>query len=87
MTNCFIIFCRITSDSFLGGNPEFQFSASQLTKVMQNVQKAYVHMCESWQQRKVQLDQGIQLRMFEADCQKVSSSTTTKMKTTKLLAP
>lgn len=65
---------RLTSDSFLNGNPEFQFSVSQLTKAMQNVQKAYVHMCDSWQQRKVQLDQGIQLRMFEADCQKVDFS-------------
>lgn len=38
---------------------------------MQSVHKAYGHLCESWQQRKQQLDQGIQLRMFETDCQKV----------------
>ena len=38
---------------------------------MHAIQKAYGHVCDSWQQRKLQLDQGIQLRMFEADCQKV----------------
>ena len=58
-------------DNFLNSNPEFQFSVTQLTKAMHAVHKAYGQVCDSWQQRKLQLDQGIQLRMFEADCQKV----------------
>ncbi len=59
-------------DPFLNSNPEFQFSVTQLTKAMHAIHKAYGQVCDSWQQRKLQLDQGIQLRMFEADCQKVS---------------
>ncbi|KAI9551891.1 hypothetical protein GHT06_022227 [Daphnia sinensis] len=62
---------RIKSDPFLSSNPEFHFSVNQLTKAIHAIQKAYGHVCESWQQRKLQLDQGIQLRMFEADCQKM----------------
>ena len=61
-------------DNFLNSNPEFQFSVTQLTKAMHAVHKAYGHVCDSWQQRKLQLDQGIQLRMFEADCQKVKKT-------------
>jgi len=38
---------------------------------MHAVHKAYGNVCDTWQQRKMQLDQGIQLCMFEADCQKV----------------
>ena len=67
----FFFFFRIKLDPFLNSNPEFQFSVTQLTKSMHAVHKAYGHMCESWQQRKMQLDQGISLRMFETDCQKV----------------
>lgn len=62
---------RIKSDPFLNSNPEFQFSIIQLTKSMHAVHKAYGNVCDTWQQRKMQLDQGIQLCMFEADCQKV----------------
>ena len=69
----FLFSLRIKSDSFLNSNPEFQYSVAQLTKTMHAVHKAYGQMCDSWQQRKMQLDQGIQLRMFEADCQKVTA--------------
>lgn len=62
---------RIKSDVFLNSSPEFQYSIVQLTKSMHAIHKAFGVMCDSWQQRKQQLDQGIQLRMFEADCQKV----------------
>lgn len=59
-------------DPFLNSNPEFQYSVSQLSKAMHAIHKAFGNVCDSWQTRKLQLDQGIQLRMFEADCQKVN---------------
>ena len=65
---------RVLADANLSSNPEFQYSITQLTKSMHAVHEGYNQTRDSWEQRKTQLDQGIQLRMFEADCQKVPYS-------------
>ena len=61
----------MSSDPFLDSNPEFQFGLLQIAHTMETVEIAYWNTCESCWQRKIQLEQGITLAVFESDCQKV----------------
>lgn len=60
-----------------GGEPAFHCGSPGAVRAqLAAVRSAHAHAHKLWQHKKMQLDQCFQLRLFEQDCEKVSSSLT-----------
>ncbi|XP_065568426.1 triple functional domain protein-like isoform X2 [Artemia franciscana] len=62
---------RESSLSTLSGNPDFQASVPAILQALELVKAAHQQVLQLWQHRKTKLDQCVQLRIFEQDCDKM----------------
>lgn len=79
-----ILFFRLTGDNNSGydsgysgseagsvGNPDMQSAVPQILQNLEAVRSTQQHLLQLWHHKKLKLDQCLQLRMFELDCDKV----------------
>lgn len=57
--------------SWLSGGADFQSVAPKVSSVLDRLQAARTHLLQSWSDRKLHLDQALQLHLFEQDATKV----------------
>ena len=60
--------------SWLSGGADFQSIAPKVSALLERLQVARTHLLQSWGDRKLTLDQTLQLHLFEQDAAKVRSS-------------
>ena len=53
------------------GNPDMQASIPMIMQLLDQVHSGQTNLLQLWQLKKVKLDQCLQLRLFEQDCEKV----------------
>ncbi|XP_036946668.1 kalirin-like isoform X1 [Acanthopagrus latus] len=58
--------------SWLSGGADFQSVAPKVSSVLDRLQAARTHLLQSWSDRKLHLDQALQLHLFEQDATKMS---------------
>lgn len=63
-----------THGSWLSGGADFQSVAPKVSSLLDRLQAARSHLLQSWSDRKLHLDQALQLHLFEQDATKVRSS-------------
>lgn len=63
-----------THGSWLSGGADFQSVAPKVSSLLDRLQAARGHLLQSWSDRKLHLDQALQLHLFEQDATKVRSS-------------
>lgn len=59
--------------TWLSGGADFQSVAPKVSSVLDRLQAARSHLLQSWSDKKLHLDQALQLHLFEQDATKVSS--------------
>lgn len=59
--------------SWLSGGADFQSVAPKVSSLLDRQQAARSHLLQSWSDRKLHLDQALQLHLFEQDASKVRS--------------
>jgi hypothetical protein len=52
-------------------NPDMQSSIPQIMQLLDQVHSGQQLLLQLWQMKKAKLDQCLQLRLFEQDCEKV----------------
>ena len=57
--------------SWLSGGTDFQSVAPKVSSLLDRLQAARSHLLQSWSDRKLHLDQALQLHLFEQDATKV----------------
>lgn len=57
--------------SWLSGGADFQSVAPKVSSHLDRLQAARTHLLQSWSDRKLHLDQALQLHLFEQDATKV----------------
>lgn len=57
--------------SWLSGGADFQSVAPKVSSLLDRLQAARTHLLQSWSDRKLHLDQALQLHLFEQDATKV----------------
>lgn len=57
--------------SWLSGGADFQSVAPKVSSLLDRLQAARSHLLQSWNDRKLHLDQALQLHLFEQDATKV----------------
>ncbi len=57
--------------SWLSGGADFQSVAPKVSSLLDRLQAARSHLLQSWSDRKLHLDQALQLHLFEQDATKV----------------
>lgn len=57
--------------SWLSGGADFQSVAPKVSSLLDRLQGARSHLLQSWSDRKLHLDQALQLHLFEQDAAKV----------------
>lgn len=57
--------------SWLSGGADFQSVAPKVSSLLDRLQAARNHLLQSWSERKLHLDQALQLHLFEQDATKV----------------
>lgn len=62
----------VTHGSWLSGGADFQSVAPRVSSLLERLQGARGHLLQSWSDRKLHLDQALQLHLFEQDAAKVS---------------
>ncbi|XP_055630894.1 triple functional domain protein [Toxorhynchites rutilus septentrionalis] len=63
--------CHSTSSPSKCHNPDISSALTQIMQQLETVRKAQQQLLNMWQHRKTTLDQCFQLRLFEADCEKM----------------
>lgn len=58
--------------SWLSGGADFQSVAPKVSSLLERLQVARTHLLQSWSDRKLHLDQALQLHLYEQDATKVS---------------
>uniref|UniRef100_UPI0014455B36 kalirin-like n=1 Tax=Epinephelus lanceolatus TaxID=310571 RepID=UPI0014455B36 len=58
--------------SWLSGGADFQSVAPKVSSLLDRLQAARTHLLQSWSDRKLHLDQALQLHLFEQDATKMS---------------
>ncbi|XP_028324438.1 kalirin RhoGEF kinase b isoform X2 [Gouania willdenowi] len=58
--------------SWLSGGADFQSVAPKVSSLLERLQATRTHVLQSWNERKLQLDQTLQLHLFEQDAAKMS---------------
>ncbi|AWO95656.1 hypothetical protein SMAX5B_015273 [Scophthalmus maximus] len=58
--------------SWLSGGADFQSVAPKVSSLLERLQAARSHLLQSWSDRKLHLDQALQLHLFEQDATKMS---------------
>ena len=61
--------------SWLSGGADFQSVAPKVSSLLDRLQAARSHLLQSWSDRKLHLDQALQLHLFEQDATKVRLQT------------
>lgn len=61
--------------SWLSGGADFQSVAPKVSSLLDRLQAARSHLLQSWSDRKLHLDQALQLHLFEQDATKVGLTT------------
>lgn len=61
--------------SWLSGGADFQSVAPKVSSLLDRLQAARSHLLQSWSDRKLHLDQALQLHLFEQDATKVRFTT------------
>lgn len=61
--------------SWLSGGADFQSVAPKVSSLLDRLQAARSHLLQSWSDRKLHLDQALQLHLFEQDATKVRLKT------------
>lgn len=61
----------VTHGSWLSGGADFQSVAPRVSSLLERLQGARCHLLQSWSDRKLHLDQALQLHLFEQDASKV----------------
>lgn len=59
--------------TWLSGGADFQSVAPKVSSLLDRLQAARTHLLQSWSDKKLHLDQALQLHLFEQDATKVSS--------------
>ena len=54
-------------------NPDLQSSIPMIMQLLDQIHSGQQQLLQLWQIKKAKLDQCLQLRMFEQDCEKVNS--------------
>lgn len=62
----------VTHGSWLSGGADFQSVAPRVSSLLERLQGARGHLLQSWSDKKLHLDQALQLHLFEQDAAKVS---------------
>lgn len=57
--------------SWLSGGADFQSVAPKVSSLVERLQTARSHLLQSWNDKKLHLDQALQLHLFEQDATKV----------------
>lgn len=57
--------------SWLSGGADFQSVAPKVSSLLDRLQTARSHLLQSWNDKKLHLDQALQLHLFEQDAAKV----------------
>lgn len=57
--------------SWLSGGADFQSVAPKVLSLLERLQSARSHVLQSWSDRKLHLDQALQLHLFQQDAAKV----------------
>lgn len=57
--------------SWLSGGADFQSVAPKVSSLLDRLQTARSHLLQSWNDKKLHLDQALQLHLFEQDASKV----------------
>lgn len=60
--------------SWLSGGADFQSVAPKVSSLLDRLQTARSHLLQSWNDKKLHLDQALQLHLFEQDATKVRQS-------------
>ena len=60
-----------TSGVALRGNADFAAAAGHVSQVLTTLRSSQQHLLQLWASRRAQLDQGLQLTLYEADSDKV----------------
>ena len=55
----------------MAANPDLQASIPQIMQLLDQVHSGQQQLLQLWQMKKTKLDQCLQLRLFEQDCEKV----------------
>lgn len=61
----------VTHGSWLSGGADFQSVAPRVSSLLERLQAARGHLLQTWSDRKLHLDQALQLHLFEQDAAKV----------------
>lgn len=61
--------------TWLSGGADFQSVAPKVSSLLDRLQGARTHLLQTWSERKLYLDQALQLHLFEQDATKVSWTT------------
>lgn len=61
--------------TWLSGGADFQSVAPKVSSLLDRLQTGRTHLLQSWSDKKLHLDQGLQLHLFEQDATKVRSRT------------
>lgn len=59
--------------TWLSGGADFQSVAPKVSSLLDRLQAGRTHLLQSWNDKKLHLDQGLQLHLFEQDATKVRS--------------
>lgn len=57
--------------SWLSGGTDFQSVAPKVSSLLDRMQAARTHLLQSWSDKKLHMDQALQLHLFEQDAAKV----------------
>jgi hypothetical protein len=63
---------RESSSSNMACNPDMQGCIPQIMQLLDQVHSGQQQLLQLWQIKKVKLEQCLQLRIFEQDCEKVN---------------
>lgn len=68
--------------TWLSGGADFQSVAPKVSSLLDRLQTGRTHLLQIWSDKKLHLDQGLQLHLFEQDATKVSAMTSQTSKQT-----